>query len=573
MSFFNKLFALYILIGLPNHLFAATLSEFLPELLANHERMIAARAESTAATNRQRVTQGNWFPQLNLSTSAGKEQQVKVGGGSSDLSFDETKLKITQLLWDFGASNAALKKAAIVSAQAELDLHNTSQNLLLEAITAYANLIRSYQVLGFARRSETNIRAQTGLEQVRIDSGSGLSTDLLQAKTQLAGAQARRVDAEGSRDLAINRFYGLFSFDPPVERQLQGVRINDHSMPESLEQALEVAAHSNWDLLRAELQAAVSEQDVRASRSRGFFPKIEASAERNWKTDVAGIDGFKQETIYKVSINYPFNLGFTANNDLAAARADAVGVVADLSRIRRDIKEQTRNAWQRWQTAKQKVSFLSSQVDISRAFLDLAIEERQLGRRSLIDVLSGETSWINAGSDAVAAHTDIVLAAAELLAVMGKLSTKSVVSETINHEPKRVDEDKQSGDNELNKEGILNDISVNNIEKGLQTRLNASLQGWNNREVATSLGFYINGFSGRERSAKEWRANRLNESESISISAQSTEVFITDDGDWKMEFFQDYQSPKYADRMRKQRPWRLVDGQWQVVVKITLGLG
>jgi len=54
-------------------------------------------------------------------------------------------------------------------------------------------------------------------------------------------------------------------------------------------------------------------------------------------------------------------------------------------------------------------------------FLKLTREERDLGRSSFMDVLTSETTLINALSEAVTAETSTVTKAYELLEVIGLL--------------------------------------------------------------------------------------------------------------------------------------------------------
>ncbi len=58
--------------------------------------------------------------------------------------------------------------------------------------------------------------------------------------------------------------------------------------------------------------------------------------------------------------------------------------------------------------------------------LDLARKERELGRRSLLDLLNGEVALINAQSDAAAARVDEVIAAHRLLRAIGGLKPEVV---------------------------------------------------------------------------------------------------------------------------------------------------
>ena len=106
--------------------------------------------------------------------------------------------------------------------------------------------------------------------------------------------------------------------------------------------------------------------------------------------------------------------------------ADSTAAARRVSDLQDQIEEQARNAWSNLQTARENAALLRNQANISAEFLELARKERQLGKRSLIDVLSGETNLINAQSDAASAESDVVIAGLTLLSVMGQLGAEVV---------------------------------------------------------------------------------------------------------------------------------------------------
>ena len=58
-----------------------------------------------------------------------------------------------------------------------------------------------------------NIKKQTELEDAAVTAGGGLTSDVLQAKTQLAGAQARLIQFEGVLATSKHEFeYVLIHF-------------------------------------------------------------------------------------------------------------------------------------------------------------------------------------------------------------------------------------------------------------------------------------------------------------------------------------------------------------------------
>ena len=407
--------------GLPSVARAESLEVLLPYVIENHDRVRAEKARLTAARNRAREALGKWYPTLGQTANFGHERQQNDAIDDTSTGFNEWDVSLTQLLWDFGSTNSAIDKARLQVEKARYDLISARQALILEAISAYMNVIRSHTALGFANDSEDNIRRQTGLEEAMVDLGSGFSTDVLQAKTQLAGAQARLAQSDGGLINALNRYKAVFGRTPDNIDALEPVPYPASYLPHSLTQAVDVALEVNPALKNAILAADIAKEDVRIANADNFFPKIEASGERKFKKNVGGTIGSEQETLAKVEMTFDFNLGFTAVNTLRAAKSDLSATTFTAADTRRNIEEQVRNAWQQLDTATRTASHLGNQANIAAAFLELARNERQLGRRSLIDVLSGETNLINSKSDALSAETDVLIAAYGLLAATGQL--------------------------------------------------------------------------------------------------------------------------------------------------------
>lgn len=400
---------------------AEEIETVLPYVVDNHDRVRAAEARLTAARNRAREALGDWYPTLSQTANAGHERQQNDGGDDSSTGFNEYDISLTQLLWDFGSTNAAIDKARLQVEEARYSLIETKQSLILEAITAYMNLVRARATRDFATESEENIRRQTGLEEALVSLGSGFSTDVLQAKTQLAGAQARRAQNEGTLINSLNRYKAVFGRMPDDITALDEVPYPAAFLPTSLTQSVDIALETNPALKNAILAADIAVEDVRIAKADNFFPRIEASGERKFKKNVGGTIGSEQETLAKVEMTLDFNLGFTAINTLKASENDLSASTFTAADTRRTIEEQVRNAWQQLDTARRTAAHLNNQANIASAFLELARNERQLGRRSLIDVLSGETNLINSRSDALSAETDVIIAAYGLLAATGQL--------------------------------------------------------------------------------------------------------------------------------------------------------
>ena len=400
---------------------AQSLQESLSFMIEDHKRIRAAEADVASARDTAIASLGDWFPTLDATASYGLEEQRKPDAVDSKFYPRQVDFTLTQLLWDFGATNGTIRAAKRTYDQAQATLSSTRQALILEGVTAHVNLIRANELVRFALMSEENVKRQTELEDARVQRGSGFSTDVLQAKTQLAGAQARRVQSEGALQNARNRYRAVFYRDPGDLQSLVKPKPPIDMLPPSLDEAIEIAMESNPQLNAQLIAADIARETVNQTRGTELFPTLNAVGTSTYKQDVQGTSGFKGEQLIKVELTYALNLGMTQVNTLRAAKSAFSATQDRYGDARTQIEELARNAWQNFLTAKENAEALRNQANIANEFLELARKERQLGRRSLIDVLAGETALINSNSDAVSAETDVMLAVYNLVSVMGFL--------------------------------------------------------------------------------------------------------------------------------------------------------
>ncbi len=396
-----------------------TYQEELRGLLETHRRIVAAKSDVSASESSLSGARGGWYPNIKATVNYGYEDRAGeiFNPNSNDFTLD-------QLLWNFGATPATIKKADLALQKSHIAYETERQSLLLEGLTAYINLFKAYRTLEYAQKNVDNIRKQTGMEEDKVELGSGLPTDVLQAKSQLAGALARQIRAEGGLLSAENRYRNVFSQSPPQE--ITEIRAPMERLPESLEAALNMAHERNYDLRTARITAQIAHTEVNRVRSSGLFPEIKAIGQGNFRNNANGIKGQWDNYLAKVEATYSFNLGLSQLHSIDAANSSARASDYRLQDTLLKIEEEIRNAWQALNTARMNAEQLKNQARIASEFLRLAREERQLGHRSLIDVLVGETSLINAESDAVSADADVTVAAFTLLKSVSSLDIELI---------------------------------------------------------------------------------------------------------------------------------------------------
>ena len=403
----------------------ADLIDELNTLLATHDQIKAAEADVKAAEANVAVAEGDYYPTASITANLGHERIDTANPTStateSSMAQREVDLSLEQTLYDFGVRDAGVDSAALSLDQAKETLEQTRQSILLAALSAQLNLASAKRVLDYQIESEASILRQTELEDARVQRGSGFSTDVLQAKTQLAGAQAQRVAAEGAMEQVINRYRAVFGYVPDDIAGLDRPILSSASLPTTEEDVVAAALDNNPQVRVTAIQAEIADTAITQTFATNYRPTVTASAEQKFKRDVSGTIGRKTERLLKVEATFDFNFGWIAENSVKASKAGYSAAASRLKDTRDQIEEQARNAWRQLITARTTAEFRENQANIAGEFLDLARKERTLGQRSLIDVLSGETAHINALAAADQAKTQADVAALTVLSIMGEL--------------------------------------------------------------------------------------------------------------------------------------------------------
>ncbi len=434
MNKMKYILIILLILSFKNHTFSQDtgddklfdLRDSLESVIKNHKIISASQIDSKAAKLRLKQAKGGYFPSLDVTANYGHENIIKYGpGNNTQLMARDATAKITQTITDFGLTDSTVKTSELGLKQSLAMERQVKNDLLLRALTAYLRVIQSRESVRYAVQSVANIKKQTELEDAAVSAGGGLTSDVLQAKTQLAGAQARLIQFEGVLDAARHEFEYVFGFFPENLNNLQLTKSIYDELPKTIDEAVESTIKNNPSLVAARITEDIGKEAINTARS-SLFPTIKGILSHSEKQDFGGIVGFKRESSAKIDFSYPLNLSLS---EYAGKDAAVESYLATSTRIRDQenmIKQMLRTTWDGLDTAQKNAQFLTNQARISGEFLELARKERQAGNRTLLDVLGGETALINAQADAIAAKIEVLINSYTLLSLMGGLTLDSI---------------------------------------------------------------------------------------------------------------------------------------------------
>ncbi len=402
-----------------------TLSSWLTHALANHEEIKNFSSQVDQANAQYLQSKGLYLPTLDLIADGGREKINKEFTRDTNETRYDIALRANQLITDFGRTENTIARSAILLEQARAQLESKRQQVMLEGIKAYINVVKARERLKSARQSEQRIKELTGIEETLVEKGAGLSSDVLQAKSQLAGARALRVEAEGELSLSRNRFQAVFFHDltPTQIEQFKEIDFPHAKIPPTLADAIDIARKQNQELLITLYTAQIAQKEIDLAKA-AFCPQLNLFAEARKKDNDDGIKGYSEEVSAGVEFRYNLFNGTRDRASLKSALAGREAAAYHTDYVQRIIKEQVSNSWEQLSVLTQRSELFDQQADIVESFLLLAKKERKMGTRSLLDLLNGEINFINAKAASIAARQDTKIAAFHLFFAMGSVNMK-----------------------------------------------------------------------------------------------------------------------------------------------------
>ncbi|MDX6750861.1 TolC family outer membrane protein [Geminicoccaceae bacterium 1502E] len=413
------------LIAVSGKVMAASLAESVRLAVTGNPEIDIVRANRRAVEQQLRQASAGYLPSLDVTGSAGPEYVDSVttrnrgpgSTGSAEQMRVDGQIRLSQMLFDGFETPSEVARQRARLGSASYRVQETAETIGVDAAEAHLDVLRNLEIVALNERNvETHERL---LDQVqRLErSGAGPISDLRQAEARLARAIESRTRAQGSLADAI-AFYERVVGLPPEVLELDEPPLA--ALPPGREAAAGAASLGSPPVLIAAADIDAAEAALRAARA-GYYPRFDVELSAEGADDAAGIDGHDVRASALVVMRY--NL-FRGGGDVAREREAFQRLNearAQLLRARRRAEEEARVSYNAFETARRRVEALIREAEAQRQTRDAYLEEFQIGRRDLLDVLDGENELFIARAQLVTARYTERFAVYRLLGVLGAL--------------------------------------------------------------------------------------------------------------------------------------------------------
>jgi len=341
-------------------------------------------------------------------------------------------IELSQTIFDgFRTQNSVRGAEARVRA-AQAGLLNNELNLLLDAATAYMDVIRTRQIAVLRAQNIQFLQEQLRSSRSRFDVGEGTRTDVAQAEAALQVALAQKAGAEAQARAA-----------EAIYRQVIGENPGSLQMPEPLKKLMPGGLEAAYSIAFAEHPALVARAHEVDAASFGvkvdegaLLPSLSATASVSANTsNQYGRSSDGQTASVGLRLTIPIYQG---GQDAALVRQskESLGQARINVDVTRDqIRAAVASAWANYFASVESVRAQREALSAARLALSGVMEERDVGQRTTLDVLQGQADVINAQINLLNAQRDVVVASYAIASATGRLTAERLGLPVTLHKP------------------------------------------------------------------------------------------------------------------------------------------
>src|SRR5882757_8930382 len=342
-------------------------------------------------------------------------------------------LTVSQTLFNgFKTANTVRQSEANVRSGREA-LRNVGQGVLLDAVTAYTNVLANQTLVEAQRANVAFLRETQSITQRRLNAGDVTPTDTAQAEARLSRGLADLNAAEVNFAISQATYAQVVGNAPS---QLRPAETTDRLQPRSREDAIALALREHPAVMAAGYDVDVASTSIRVAES-SLLPNVavQGSVSRNRDSDsTLGTFGTDQASVIG-QVTQPIYDGGTAASQTRQAKEVAVQSRLVRDQVRNQAKTAAVSAWVANEGAKVAVSASESEVKAATVALAGVQKEAAGGQRTTVDVLNSQQDLITARARLIGAQRDRVIASYTLLSAIGRLDVKALNLNTPDYLP------------------------------------------------------------------------------------------------------------------------------------------
>lgn len=405
---------------------AVDIRSVIAETVKSNPLVLAELRETDARDRQVRQALAGYYPTLDLIAGYGFQERdpanrtfAKPDRTRNELERRELQLSARQLIFDGFYTPYENKNQQARQRSAQYRATSVGEDISLSVTRVFLEVLKQEATLKLAQETLSYHQSVYDRMNERFQSGVGSRADFDQISSRLALARTNLQNVSANlRNARINyqKVVGAF----PQDGGLEFPGSYNKYLPADIEAAVQRAAENHPILKVAETDLEATGYTFEQTKS-SFYPRFDVEVERDLNDNIDGSE--EQIDDLRVMLRMRYNL-YRGGADQARTQqfAHLVEKAKEIrNNARREVEEEVRLAWVTHDTLVAQIPVLMQYVDGAEATKAAYIDQFDLGRRTLLDLLNTENEAVNAKRDLITAKHDLILNEYRVLHGMGDL--------------------------------------------------------------------------------------------------------------------------------------------------------
>jgi outer membrane protein len=331
-------------------------------------------------------------------------------------------VQLTQPLFEgFQNLNAIRQAKSTVQAAREV-LRSVEQTVLLDAATAYVNVVRDTAVVRLRENDVTVLTEQLKATKDRFDVGEVTRTDVAQAEARRSEALATLAAAQANLKTSRAAYEQIIGHPPGNLVTPASIR---HLLPSNLNEAMTLGDGENPIILAAVYNEEASNYVVQQIMGE-LLPEVTLEAQYEKRFDQSQSVKELETTTVTGRVNVPFYQGGGVSARVRQAKETNNQLKKEVEDSRLRVHADVIANWGILQSSGPAIASAQAAVAANKIALTGVREEEKVGQRTTLDVLDAQRELLNSQIGLVTALRDRVVAEYSLYAAVGRMDAQTL---------------------------------------------------------------------------------------------------------------------------------------------------
>jgi len=393
------------------------------EVVQNNPEVKFKWHQFKASLQEREITWGRYLPTLDVIYGIGREHRdspLYNPRGERKYNFRSSKVTLRENLFEGFATmhdTARLEHASLVR---YYEMQDMSEGAAFEAAKAYIDVWRFRQLVAFAEENYAVHRVIYDKIKERAESGVGRRVDLETAAGRLALAESNLLTEKSNLHDVTARYQRIVGSLPPAELEAPPTALLTKELPKERGEAINRSFEKSPQLKAAFENILSAMRNVKVQQS-GYYPRVDAYAERTHEKNSGGYDGFTDATTYGVTVSWNLFRGFQDLSRERKATEEKYEAYDTREKVCREVRQNTAMAFNDHLRLSEQLQYLDQHQLSTDKAREAFRRQFDIGQRTLLDVLDTENEYYTARRNYLNGEQDLTIARAKYHAASGNL--------------------------------------------------------------------------------------------------------------------------------------------------------